>query len=207
MFHVMDLLNSNIFIGIATILTGAAAILIFYIQKWNQKRDAALIILMEIRGAEEAIREIKNVGKIEGITILSTNSWVKFNHLFVQDFDRDELDLINNFYKGCLLAEEELKRLKNMFDVVLESKVQAIFPTIMELAKKYKEKDCDLNLKPDSEFMKEKNKILETYYKDSTTFEPDTPKQRLILYIANIELIINSSVGQKLKKIAKVTRE
>jgi len=48
---------------------------------------------MEIRNAERTINQIKEMSPIDSIRnlfILPVNSWNKYSHFFVKDFDRDE---------------------------------------------------------------------------------------------------------------------
>lgn len=193
--------NSNFFIGLATVITGLVIILVYFLQQTQRKSDAATIILMEIRNAERSIQQIKDTKDIKGVSVLPTNSWKEFNHLFVRDFDRDELESIINFFNQCALAEEEIEKLNNIIVASYESKAGVIFSKIMELADKYKENTPEDNLKDGSEFLKERDKILNTYYRDKSIYLPGDPQTTLLKYITNIQFIMNSSVGQKLKKI------
>ena len=91
--------NSNLPSTLATILAALAAFVVYNKQKSDTKRDAAKIILQEIRRAEDIISDYKQNGGYQfAKKIIATNSWSKNIHLFVGDLDNDELDRISNLY-------------------------------------------------------------------------------------------------------------
>ncbi len=92
---IQNFLNNNI--GVATFLVGFFAIFIYLKQKWDYKRDAASIILMEIRNAEKVIDLMKKHGVAISESmekLLPSNNWIKYNYLFIKNFDRDEKVII-----------------------------------------------------------------------------------------------------------------
>ena len=171
-------------------------------QKRDEKRKAARIILMEIRNAEKVITEIKNTGVVSDFSaILPLNSWSKYNHLFVKDLDRDELDLMNVFYTSCFLAEKEVQRLHSYLPIAMEEKAKIVQHKLLELSEKYKDEED--NMRENSNYSKDKKAILyNVFYKENEWFLPHTPKNKLIAYIRNIRYINTSSCGEKLKRIA-----
>lgn len=85
-------LSSNLLPTLATILAAFVAFLVYRRQKADTKRDAAKIILQEIRRAEDIISDYKQNGGYQfAKKIIATNSWGKNIHLFVGDLDIDEL--------------------------------------------------------------------------------------------------------------------
>jgi len=196
--------NSNFFVALSTILIGSAVIFIYKDQKKREKKYAATVMLMEIRNAEYAVEQFKRTNLSTGISILPNNSWQKFNHLFVKDLDRDELDSINNFYNQCSLAEIELRKFNSFLPLAMEEKAKAIYNKLLELADKYSNKGVENNLKEGSEYSKEKRSLLDTYYKDQEWFLPAGPQQQLNVYINNIKFITTSTLGKKLKSIAGI---
>jgi hypothetical protein len=94
-----NFINSSFFLALVTLLVGSTAIALYLIQKSNKKRDAAKIIIQEIRRAEDIISDYKKTKSYQfAIKIIPTNSWVKNIHLFVGDLENDELDKISNLY-------------------------------------------------------------------------------------------------------------
>jgi len=91
--------NSNFFLAFVTLLVGGIAIMLYLVQKINKKRDAARIIVQEIRRAEDIISDYKETGSYQfAKKIIATNSWAENIHLFVGDLDNDELDKISDLY-------------------------------------------------------------------------------------------------------------
>jgi hypothetical protein len=91
--------NSNIFVGLSTIFVGGFAIILYIAQRSQAKRDAAKIILQEIRRAEDIIARYKEYGNFQFTKkIIANNSWGKNIHYFVGVLSADELDKISNLY-------------------------------------------------------------------------------------------------------------
>jgi len=82
-----------------TFLVGSFVIAIYYRQKNDNKRDAAKLILQEIRYAEQQIRNFRDSGSYPLSTkLLPTNSWHDKINLFVKDLSESEIDIISRFY-------------------------------------------------------------------------------------------------------------
>lgn len=91
--------NSNFFLALVTLGVGSFAIVLYLVQKNNKKRDAAKIILQEVRRAEDIISDYKEHRQYKFTKkIIATNSWAKNIHYFVGDLNVDELDKISNLY-------------------------------------------------------------------------------------------------------------
>ena len=141
MTNLAGFIFSEAFSGIATILAGLGAIMAYWMHKRDEKNNAAKIILSEIRNAEQQILKIKNDGVVSDYSsVLSFNSWQKYAHLFVKILDRDELDLINNFYIACVLSEREINRLKSFLPLAMEEKAKALQQQLVDLARNDQEK-------------------------------------------------------------------
>ncbi len=200
---ISSVMGSNWIVAIATVV---AVFVGFDIQKQEEKKNAATIVLMEIRDAENSIEELKNSDlktvNFNEVAVLPINSWSKFNHLFVKNLDRDELDFLNDFYKKCFLTENAIKALQENFSIAIQEKAKTIYPKLLVLAEKHSNKTFEENRKGDSAYSKEKQAILDTYYRDSESFVPDAPRENLRKYITTIRFITNSPLGEKLKQMA-----
>ena len=88
----MNVLESNFFTGVVTLVVGFFAIFVYYRQKNDQKRDAAKLVLQEIRYAEQTIRIAKehNYDYYLANKLLPTNSWHKNIHFFVHELKETE---------------------------------------------------------------------------------------------------------------------
>jgi hypothetical protein len=108
--NLVKFLDSNGFQTLIILLTGLVAFVIYFLNKRVEKKDAARIIINEIRLAENTIKQIKNSKTITELSIiLPNNTWDSKKHLFLNKLDQDELNLINDFYYKCTYAEQYRK--------------------------------------------------------------------------------------------------
>jgi len=106
------------FLGLITLVVGGTAIYLYKKQKIDRKRDAASLILQEIRYAEEQIRNYRNYHEYKLFDrLLPTNSWNDNIHLFVKDLKEGDIDLINSFYARAGYIDVVIRKIsdwKNM---------------------------------------------------------------------------------------------
>lgn len=183
----------NIFNGATTLIAGSVAWLIYLYNKKDRKVEAATILLDEIRIAEREIDNIKKNKAISDYTfILPSNHWDEFQHLFVKNFDPDEMQKISDFFKACSLAEESTKLLRSYLPASMDQKVRNIQDKLLELIEKTTNKE---------EYEKEKERILKIFHDENYWFLPNAPKEKLIDYLQNINQLSLTSIGVKLKNI------
>ncbi len=193
----INFFNSNFFVTLTTLLVGGVAIWLYIKQKKDQKREAAEIILMEIRAAERTLSQIKeaSIGEnIRNLFIMPVNNWNKYNHLFVKDFDRDEWDSINSFYSKCTLAEKSLEEIRKNLYIQLEHKAEIVQSILGQIAK---------DAISDADYEHKKEIFLKRFEQEGHLFRPNQPLKDLITFLNNIPIITTSTIGIKLKKIAK----
>jgi len=96
MNKIIEILNSNFFVA----LVGFLAIYIYFKQKGDKKREAARLILQEIRYAEQQIGNSERGLRGYSLTskLLPTNNWSNNIHLFLRNLEQSEIDLISKFY-------------------------------------------------------------------------------------------------------------
>lgn len=171
-----DFIRSNFLTSLITLIVGGIAIILYLAQKKDSKKDAAKIILQEIRRAEQIIDSYKESGMYQfNKRIIATNSWNKNIHYFVGELDNDELDKISDLYSTGEYLDYVVKRVS---DIGLDYMVEEI--------KKTQVTDATgaptlINLKDISPAWKTKLEVISK----------------------NLELIYHSAVVEKLKKIAK----
>lgn len=201
---------SETFSGVATLATGVIALIVYSKQKSDAKVQAARVLLVEIRAAEERIRQIRE--QTSGISIsdlpliFPSNSWNKYSHLFVSDFDQDELRLISSFYDYGEQIEIFAKRNNDFFWVNSEERAKATQQKVAEMVKETVHSitaDSDLN-EINRQISLKKATFEEMYGKNTPTYTPQKTLSSIQSYLGKIEPITTSSSGTKLKKIAKV---
>lgn len=116
--EVWNFLNSNFLIALVTLVAGTIAFYLYNKQKSDSKKDAANIILLEIQSAERILTQIAEDVRAERLPnkyLLPTESWSKYKYYFVRDLDRDEWDLITEFYNNAKLFDEAVRYNSSMF--------------------------------------------------------------------------------------------
>ena len=212
--------DSNFFIALVTLAVGAFAFGVYIWQKNDQKKDAANIILLEIKNAERSIKRIKDSLLREtlapDIFLMPSESWTKYKYLFVRDFDRDEWDAITEFYNKCLLIDDNVKYNNSAF----WSDTEEIRANKQRILANYA-KNCADELDKLSKNDTEKNiEIIENFKKTTELFDqifmerqvkfgynPQKPIIDAKLYITGLaENLTLTAIGTKLKTIAKIEK-
>ena len=195
--------------SVTTLLVGLFAFGVYLWQKYDNKKDAANIILLEIKNAERALRKVKNSLSKEileaDIVVMPEDSWSKHRYLFVRNFDRDEWDLITDFYAKCKLIDESIRYNNSAF----LNDVEQIRANKQRVLADYTKEHVKLENTDDEirDFMEITDKFDTVYMKRQDTFMylPVKPVNDAKLYLSGISISLSqSSVGTKLKKIARI---
>lgn len=95
-----------------TLFVGGFAIGLYYKQKVEKKRNAAQLVLQEIRYAEQIIRNARTqAGGDYSLAdkLLPTNSWHENIHLFIKDLKEPQIDLISRFFSQAQYLDVVIK--------------------------------------------------------------------------------------------------
>jgi len=99
---------------LVTIFVGLFAVLIYWRQRNDTKRDAAKLILQEIRYADQKVRNYRTYDSYNFTEkILPTNSWHKNINLFIRVLTESELDLISKFFSSATYLDEVIKSISD----------------------------------------------------------------------------------------------
>jgi hypothetical protein len=201
------LVIGTFFTGFATIITGFVAWRVYLFQKADQKVNAARIIISEIRTAERNVDEISSLiqrnQSSDFPNVLIESNWKKYAFLFARDFDQDELESINNFYNLCEIIQDAAKRNNEYFWLATENiskESQRKFVDLIEKSVNTKTFKLD-NVKLD----KLKIAVIDNYTNSPFLYAPKKTLITLTTYIQKVQKLSTSSVGIKLKKIAKLS--
>lgn len=125
-------------IGLITFIVGFFAIYLYLRQKKDTKREAALLILQEIRYAEQRVKNYRAYGSYSfAEKLLPTNSWNKNINLFVKDFKESEIDLISKFFSNAEYLDNALDTAAEFYNrQVLQPETPAGAPVKKALASK-----------------------------------------------------------------------
>jgi len=184
----VSFLNSNFLLALTTLVVGGFAIYLYLKQKKDKKRDAARLILQEIRYAEQQIRKYREFKQYQlSDRLLPTNSWNDNIHLFINDLKETEIDLISNFYAKASYIDIMIRKISDW-------KTQPKIPTtIMPSFPTQFQPSATAQPVPSAP---EKKEIF--YF-----FDPMEETQKILYEVSmNVEFIFNTPVVEKLRKIA-----
>lgn len=113
---------------IITIIVGFFAYLFYIIGRADKKRDAAKLILQEIRYADQKVKNYRTYNSYNFTEkILPTNSWHKNINLFIRDLSESELDLISKFFSSATYLDDIIK---SIADVKNKNLIQPETPVV-----------------------------------------------------------------------------
>ena len=124
-----NLLNSNLLSPLTTLIVGGFAIGLYIKQKIDQEKDAARLILQEIRYAEQQIRVARTISGGNyplADKLLPTNSWHSNIHLFVGKLNEAEIDIISRFYSNAAYIDVVISKISDYKNSLMVQKSSSI---------------------------------------------------------------------------------
>lgn len=200
----INFLNSPLFAGLSTIITGAGAYGVYWLQQKNKKIQAARVLLTEIRIAEDRIEQIRDKissnSTLDLPSVFPTKSWKTYSHLFISDFDQDELDVVNSFYDYGELVEEFAKRNNDFFWLNVEERGKVTIQKLGEfIAQAFGKSDSGEEIKNKRDFL---GNSFDNY---NLPYIPQKTLAGVQSYLSKVQRITTTSCGTKLKKLAKLS--
>lgn len=117
-------INSNFVNWTVTLAVGTIAIIIYVVQKIDNKRDAARTILQEVRRAEKIISDYKEHGHFQFTKkIIATNSWANNIHYFIEEMPFENLDRISDLYSTGEYLDSIIKMVS---DIKFDARVHEV---------------------------------------------------------------------------------
>lgn len=109
--HITSALKTSSYGTLVTFLVGLVALYVYQKQRIDRKKDAANIILLEIKNAEAHLTVARDAVLNEhylpdAIFTMRTSNWEKYGYLFARDFTAEEWNMINTFYEKCYLYDQ-----------------------------------------------------------------------------------------------------
>lgn len=202
---ILKFLNDNL--GFVTLIAATSAFLIYWKQKEDQKRNAARIILQEIRRAEDIIFSYPETKQFRFTRkIIATNSWATNIHHFVYDLDQDELDKISDLYSTGEYLDEIISKVSDyQFSKMtqdLENKLEQQKGILNSLAKMSLGQEAQMSVPITTGGQVSSG---QQFVPLQVQFQVDTPWSKLFDdIVGKYEPIYHSTIVEKLKKIAKL---
>lgn len=181
--------------GVVTVIVGLVALLVYWLRKRSEKQNAAIVIVMDIRHAEQVVLSILEKGSIDRTLkkIITENNWAKYKHLFAGDFSIDDFSAFNRFFDACVEISEARMRMMSIFDENLKAKAAIAQQLVISL----ESSDSDDDKKKRSDLIR---KIESEIY----TFEPGEPQNRILHNLQLMGRLSNTIAFEKLKKAAGI---
>lgn len=205
--------NSNLFQSLVALVVGLVAFAIYFKQKSDYKKDAASSILLEIQNAERIIPRIKESirnGHLEiDVIVMPSNSWERYKHLFVRNFDRDEWDAITEFYNKARLLDGAIRFNNSAFMNDAEQiriNRQRILADLANEILKRAEQNPNADVSTELKTFNDKLDIFDKLYMDKQgqfSYKPMKPLNDAKLYLEDWVTLTTTSVGAKLKRLTK----
>jgi hypothetical protein len=183
------------FKNLATPIAGIVALVVYWMSKRNEKRNAATIVLMDIRHAEHVVQSILEKGAVDTFVkkIIAENNWSKYKHLFASDFSQDEFLAFNRFFESCMDISEARTRMLEIFNSGLRAKAEKLQQLLLTIDN------------PESSEGKEKRQeLISNAHKETYIFEPDDPKLRIYRSLQLMGRLSNTIAFEKLKAISGI---
>lgn len=179
----------------ATLLVGTTAFIVYGLNKKNEKRNAASIVLMDIRHAEQVVFSILEKGSVDTTlkNIITENNWNKYKHYFASSFSQDDFSAFNRFFDACVEISEARTNMIAVFNAGLRAKAEKLQQLLLDIED------------PNSEEGKEtRSRIINNANNESFVFDPDDPKVRIFRSLQLMGRLSNTVAFEKLRKIAGV---
>lgn len=181
--------------SIVTFVVGLLALVVYWLTKRHEKKNAATIIVMDIRHAEQVVLSLLERNAVDRSlkSILYENNWAKYKHLFASDFSYDDFAALNRFFDSCVEIAEAKRRMNEVFYAAVNAKAALLQEKILSIED------------PDSPNGQEKRAALIAKFNSETyAFDPTDPKNTVILNLNLMGRPSNSMAFAKLKKAAGI---
>ncbi|TPQ24455.1 hypothetical protein C2U68_19600 [Methylomonas koyamae] len=181
--------------SIVTFIVGLFAFLVYFLSKRSEKQNAATIVVMDIRHAEQVVLSILEKGLVDKSlkNIISENNWAKYKHLFASDFSYDDFAAFNRFFDACVEISYARNRMLEVFYANLISKASISQQKIFDIE--------DLG-SPEGQIKKQK--IISEFNNEVFVFDPDDPKVRIYQSLQLMGRLSNTVAFEKLKILAGI---
>jgi len=184
---------ADMFNGFATLIVGAVAYVTYVLGKRNEKKNAAIMVVMDIREAEQAVNGIKEYGlSKDSKKPILTNSWSKYKHLFASDLSYDDFVAFNRFFDACINISDAKDKMENIFYENISAKIIIVQNKVYE------------NMLSAEVAKKEQKDITAPIEREVYTFMANEPGARILKSLNLLTNLSATSGYQKLKRIGGI---
>ena len=184
-------------------------------EKQSEKVNAAVSIIFEIRNAEnnvDTVSEKINSNSMNDLpSVLPTNNWKRYSHLFAKDFDEDEFRMINTFYNSCVLIEDLIVKQNNFIWIATEERSRVAQKLLGDIHIQFQKAHHDAGNDEEKKkaaldtFNNTKAGATKFYTDEQYFYTPVKTANGLKFAIDHLQKIMATTCGSKLKKLAKIS--
>lgn len=178
-----------------TFIVGLIALVVYWLTKRAEKKNAATIVVMDIRHAEQVVLLIleKQMVDITIKEILSENNWAKYKHLFASDFSHDDFAAFNRFFVACTEISDARRRMFEIFYANLNAKASITQQKLIEI---------ENPLSPEGQAKRQQ--IINTINTEEFVYQPNEPLNRILSSLPLMGRLSNTIAFEKLKKLGGI---
>ncbi|WP_370559464.1 hypothetical protein NMD70_07240 [Edwardsiella tarda] len=180
----------------ATLIVGIIALIVYKLKLKNERKNAAAIIVMDIRHAEQIISTLLEKQILDRTLkdILIENNWEKYKHLFASYFSNDEFAMFNRFFVACSEISDARQRMIDVFYASLIAKARISQERLLSIA--------DIN---SEQGRIERQNIIDHINKEDFVFEPTEPRVRILSSLQSMTRPSETRAFEKLKNLAAMS--
>lgn len=205
----IEFINSNFFTSLITFIAGVVALVVYFKQRNDRKRDVANALLSEIRSAERAIEKVRDYVRDTdksdaNIKVLDHNSWAEYKYMFSGDLDEDQWKEISEFYSNAELLDDIIRQSNAVFEDNAEkirSNMQRVLADLIEMSTVNNNGNSADNL----ELLDKRITLFEKAYdikKNDFTYTPVKYVNDAKRVLDDLHAISTTSAGDRIKKLA-----
>jgi hypothetical protein len=178
-----------------TLIVGLVALAVYALTKRSERQNAAMIILMDIRHAEQVVLSILEKGLVDRTMrpILSENNWGKYKHLFAKRFSSDDFAAFNRFFDACVEIEDARRKMVDLFYSNLLAKAAISQERMLDLADPVRDAAKS-----------NRTELINIINSENYVYEPQEPLVRILKALQLVGRLSNSVAFEKLKKSSGV---
>lgn len=179
------------------IAVGFIALVVYAMQKRDQKRAAATMLKSQIDSIEDIVKELKNKEAMTNVVvyrtpvIISRNYWEESKHLVIKELGVDGVKLLEEFYRQTEQLEKSRAAICHELVTAWEHKDFII-----------QEKNYELVGDVSQERKKQIKSNIEKFKLDSDVFIPALPFNILADNLKNFRLLSGTTAYDKLSKLS-----
>lgn len=188
-FQITDILNA-----LVTLAVGLVALLIFKLQKADERQNAARIIVADVRHAEQVVLSMLERNHVDTWSkdLTRENNWAKYKHIFAGVLSSDDLVAFNRFFLAAAQMSDALARMREIHYAGLDEKSRIA-----------QQKLAELPMSDEVTYQDGVNAIMAAINRSAPLFEPNEPRARYFMNLQQMGRLSTTPGFSVLRKIAK----